>query len=348
MKIIPANNYPDFYFHKAVYELVDEKAGLKAFIAIHNDNLGAAVGGTRMFPYASDDEAISDVLRLSHSMSYKCALAGVNFGGGKAVIIGNPKLDKTPELLTSYAKGIDELRGAFYTGEDVGISESDVQQMLKTSPYFIGKSSFAGDPSPYASLSTFYAIEKIAQLVWGNDDLSGKTVAVKGVGKVGSELVRLLSEKDAQVIIADLDPEAIKATLSVCPNARVVDSKEIAYLDVDIYAPCAMGNEFNKENLSSLKCKIICGAANNQLSDSSMALKLYKNGITFVPDYVANAGGLINVADELETGGYNKERVLQRISNIKNTIQNLWDLSRYQGKSMHEVADQLAEKIINK
>lgn len=334
--------------HKVIIEINEPDANLYGFVAIHNDNLGSAVGGTRMYPYKSKKAALSDVLKLSAAMSYKCAIAGMPHGGGKGVIIGDPKKDKTKKLLAAYARKIDELQGAFHTGEDVGITEEDVQYMLTISPYFIGKKGQAGDPSPYASLSTYVAMKAAVKRIFGSDRLSEKTVAVKGVGKVGMELVRLLNEENARLYIADVDEQAILQAKKVAPDAEIVSHETIHKMEVDIYSPCALGNEITSKNCDSIRAKIICGSANNQLSNPSVGKCLYDRGVVYVPDYVANAGGLINVADELDSGGYNNERVESRIRAIQKTVEHLFDMSEELGEPLNVVADQLAEEMFTK
>lgn len=331
--------------HKLIREISEPSVGLYGFIAIHNDNLGEAVGGTRMFPYTSKRAALIDVLRLSKAMTYKCALAGMPHGGGKGVIIGDPKKDKTKALLAAYAKKVNELKGVFHTGEDVGISEDDVQYMLTISPYFIGKRGLAGDPSPYASLSTYYAMKAAAKYVYGKPGLGGKSIAIKGVGKVGSELARLLSKEGARLYIADIDSYAVERTKKLVANAQVVDVEEIRDLDVDIYSPCALGSEFDSKNCATVKTKIICGAANNQLTKPSIGNCLYERGIVYIPDYVANSGGLINVADELDRGGYNLTRVIRRVKKVRRTIEHLFEMSEVVDEPLNLVADDLAEEI---
>lgn len=333
--------------HEAVYKITDESCGLKAFISIHNTNLGAAVGGTRMVDYNSENEALEDVLRLSRAMTYKCALAGIKNGGGKGVIIGNSQKEKTPELIRAYAKAVGELNGKFYTGEDVGISKSDVQDvMLKESPYFIGKNGLAEDPSPFAALSVFYSMKVAVKEVYGQDDLRGLTIAIKGLGKIGGELANLVIKDGAKIIVSDINPIAVKNILEKYPKAVIVDTKEILRAKADVYAPCALGDEFTEDNYMSIRGKIVCGGANNQLHSLSIGDKLYSRGIIYVPDYIANSGGLIDVADELEVNGFDYERVEKRILGVKNTVKKVIDLSVEKGESTCRVADLLAEEII--
>ncbi|MBM3206561.1 MAG: Glu/Leu/Phe/Val dehydrogenase [Candidatus Staskawiczbacteria bacterium] len=337
--------FREFDNHKKVIKFNDKDSGLKGFIAIHNDNLGSpAVGGTRMFPYKSESEAIIDVLRLSRAMTYKCAIAGVPYGGAKGVIIGDPKKDKTDVLLKAYAKEVESLKGSFCTGEDVGISQDDINLMLDVSDYFIGKPDLAGDPSPYASLSSFYAIQEAVNFVFQKKSLKGIKVAIKGVGKVGSELARLLSNEGAEIFVSDIDNLALENVKKIAPSVAIVDNDKISFLDVDVYSPCAMGGEFSLQNVEKIKAKIICGGANNQLSDDEVGDWLFRHEIYYVPDYIANSGGLINVVDELEKGGYNKDRVLKRIKKVKNTVNEVFSIAKKINKSPHRVADQITEK----
>lgn len=337
-----------FKNHQAVYSLSDRKSGLKGFVAIHNTNLGVPVGGTRYWKYSSREGALRDALRLSHAMTYKCAIAGVKHGGGKAVIVGDHGRRKTRDLLIAYAHLINRIPEKFFTGEDVGISESDVQTMLKESRFFIGRKEFAGDPSPYAALSNFYAMQVAALYRFGSESLEDRTVAIKGVGKVGGELVRLLNSVGADIFIADIDSMKLKSVKKKFPDVHIVDERTIHQLKVDIYAPCAMGDEFTEENKKNIRTEIICGAANNQLESAEVGDWFFRQGILYVPDYVANAGGLINVVDELEPGGYKKQRVIERVLNMKKTLAKILALSRHKRKPLNRVADALAEDLFQK
>lgn len=335
----------EFDNHELVTFFYDNKAGLKGFVAIHTTKPGPAVGGTRLFNFFSEAEALEDALRLSRAMTYKCALAGVKYGGGKGVIICDPR-KKNKKLLAAYAKKINTLNGNFFTGQDVGISEADVAEMLKYSKSFIGKPGIAGDPSPYAALSTFYSIQSAAKTIFGSDDLNNRTVAVKGAGNVGGSLIGLLAEAGAKIIAADICLEKIKNIKKNRSPISIVDSKEIHKQKADIYAPCALGMEITSDNLKEIKAKIICGAANNQLATSEMGDLLHKRGILYAPDYVVNAGGLINVVDELESGGYKPERVASRIKDIKITLAKIFEISDKKNLPTSRVADNLAQQII--
>ncbi|PIR89084.1 MAG: hypothetical protein COU07_02545 [Candidatus Harrisonbacteria bacterium CG10_big_fil_rev_8_21_14_0_10_40_38] len=333
-----------FKDHELIVEFSDDETSLHGFIAVHNSNLGPATGGTRMFPYTNENNALEDVLRLSRAMTYKCAIAGVSHGGGKAVIIGDSQKIKTKELIISYANAVNSLNGKFTTGEDVGISEDDVQLMFKHSSFFIGKKGVAGDPSPYAALSTFYCIQTALSERFGSDSLKDKTVSVKGVGKVGAELVRLLIESGANIIVADINNQTIDELKQKFPQIKVADANTIHKEKADVFAPCAMGKELTKTTIEEIIAPIICGSANNQLESDEIGDALYAKKIMYIPDYVANAGGLIDVIDEREEGGYSKERVLSRIANLKNTLSEIFQRARKENIPFHRVANKLAEE----
>jgi leucine dehydrogenase len=345
MQSLEIEKLPALDDYKLVVRFSHKPTKLKGFIAIHNENLGHAVGGTRMFPYQSEQVALIDALRLARSMTYKCAIAGVPFGGGKAVIIGDPQKDKTKELIKAYAHVINELKGEFRTGEDVGISEADVQLMLTESKFFIGKSGVAGDPSPYAALSTFYAIQVAIAEHLGKKSLRGLSIAIKGIGKVGGELARLAYKDGARVIVADTRPEAVAALKKELPKIEIVPTSSIHTQAVDVFSPCALGNDITVDNQSAIQAKIICGGANNQLSQPDLGDILYERGVLFIPDYVANAGGLINVVEELMPSGYSRKHVLDSIEHMKKVLTTILLLARQKHKAPSRVADQLAEEI---
>lgn len=348
MKTTNFKSLKEFDNHELVMSIEDQEYGLKGFVAIHNSKLGLpVVGGTRMFPYLSEEEALKDVLRLSRAMTYKCAIAKVSHGGAKGVIIADPRKDKTEKLLKAYAERVNSLKGKFYTGEDVGITQEDVNIMLKFSDYLIGKPELAGDPSPYASLSAFYSIETAVNFIFRKRSLKNLKVAVKGVGKTGRELVSLLYKAHALIYVSDVDRENLSQIEKKFPKVKIVDNKKIHTLGIDVYAPCALGEEFSMKNAAEVKAKIICGTANNQLADNQVGDWFFRHSITYIPDYVANSGGLINVVDELTPDGYKETRVLERINDVKNTIKEILNLSYKTNKSPHRIADYIAESYFN-
>ncbi len=334
--------------HYGVWYFTDNDSGLRGFVAIHRKYKNKpSIGGTRFFPYKSEKDALNDALRLSRAMSYKCAVSGLPYGGGKAVLIGNPHNLKSKALLKSYAHVIGHLNGIFYTGEDVGIEKGDVQFMLHHANFFVGKKGQADDPSPCAAKSVFDLIVVSAEKEMPSRKLSEISVAIKGLGKVGADLAERLLKCGVKVVGADVDAKVVARMKKKFPQMRFVSPTVISGQMVDIYAPCALGNEFTKKSIKIIKAKIICGSANNQLESSEIATMLKKQGILFVPDYLANAGGLINVADELHTRGYNKKRVAKNISNLKSTFNTLYDTSKKERKSMYAIAEQITAKKVN-
>lgn len=346
-KHINIESLPEFNNHKMVSYFYDNKTGLKGFISIHNTNLGCATGGTRYFEYESEEDALRDALRLSMAMTYKCALADVNYGGGKAVIIKNGR-PKNEDYLKMYAEKINLLNGNFTTGEDVGMSEKDIETLSKTSKFILGKPGVAGDPSPWASLGVYHSIRAALKSVFGNDEIKGKTFAVKGLGKVGFELCRLLYENGGNVIAADINPKAVKEAAKKLSKIKIVNTKEIHKEKADVYSPCALGKEFSYKTIRELKCKVVCGGANNQLVSPFDGETLYKKNILYIPDYLANGGGLINVVAELDEGGYSREKVLKKVENIYNTATKVIELSKKKKKPTNYVADEMAEAIFLK
>jgi leucine dehydrogenase len=339
---------PEFKNHEQIIELDDPSSGLKGFIAIHNTALGPALGGTRIFPYVSKLDALKDVLKLSQAMTYKCAISLLPFGGGKGVIIADPSDKNILKILKSYAQTIDKLNGLFHTGEDVGLTERQVQYMLKISPFFIGKSHLAGDPSPFAGESAFLCALVAWKHLTGTDKLSNKTVAIKGVGKTGSSLAKHFAAAGAKVYVTDINGKAVRTLLKEQPSIKFLPLAELMAINADIYCPCAMGNDINKLNITKLKARLVVGTANNQLENIDTAEKLRKMGILHVPDYIANAGGLINVADELLPGGYQLKRVEKNIKKLSFTLKDVLKSSKQKGLNADLVANEKAEAIFMK
>ena len=338
-------NLPEFDDHELVSFISDTKTGLRGFIAIHNTNLGSATGGTRYWHYTSELEALKDVLRLSRAMTYKCALAGVPYGGSKAVIISNDCAPKNEKFLKSYARRINLFNGTLRTGEDVGINQKDVDTLSKYSPYIIGSKKLAGDPGPWAALGVFNALCTTLKEVFGNEDLHNRTIAIQGLGKVGFGVAKLAYARGAKIVAADLKADAVRAARRNLKNIKIVSPGEIHKQKVDVYSPNALGGVINERTINEFRCSIICGGANNQLKSNYYGNALHRLGILYVPDYVANAGGLINVVAELDTRGYSKNRVLKKTIAIRGTVKKIIALSKKKKKPTNEIADELAQKI---
>lgn len=341
---------PGFDDHEFVMALSDEASGLKAFIAIHNTNLGPALGGTRMQKYASEAAALDDVLDLSRAMSYKCALAKLPYGGGKAVIMADPGLDREA-VLSAYARLVEKLGGLLKTGTDVGISDDDVAHMAKQTEHMLGvKPADRGDlnTSKVAALGVFHAMKATLRHLDGSSSFAGKRIAIKGVGKLGGELARLVREAGGLVYIADINSERCQELRRQWPDVTVVANGEIHRCPVDIYSPCALGNEFNSRTISQLRCRAIAGGANNQLVDPSAGDLLHRRRILYAPDYIANAGGLIYVADELEKDGFKAQRVIERTEAIEQTLADIFRRTELEKLPTHRVADMLAEERLRK
>lgn len=331
--------------HEQVVFCNDNETGLKAIIAIHNTILGPSLGGTRMWVYNNEMEALNDVLRLSRGMTYKAAVAGLNLGGGKAVIIGDSRKHKTEALLRRFGKFVNSLGGKYITAEDVGMSSKDMEYIYMETKHVSGlpeSMGGSGDPSPVTAYGVYLSMKASAKERWGSDSLSGKKVAVQGTGNVGMNLVKYLTEEGAKVYITDINEERLKAVAAQY-KAEVVSGDEIYDLDVDIYAPCALGATVNDETLNRLKCSIICGAANNQLADEKVhGEAVIQKGILYAPDFVVNAGGLINVCSELT--GYKRQRAMEQAENIYNTTLNIFKVSKAEGIPTYVAANRIAEK----
>jgi len=334
--------------HEQVVFCYDEPTGLKAIIAIHNTVLGPALGGTRMWTYQSEQEALTDVLRLSRGMTFKAAISGINLGGGKAVIIGDAKKQKTEAFLRRFGKFVNSLNGKYITAEDVNMKTSDMEFIYMETKYVAGLPETmggGGDPSPVTAYGVYLGMKATAKKVYGNDNLSGKRVAVQGVGQVGMHLVEHLVKENADVFVTDLFEDKAHA-IAKKYNVVPVGQDEIFDLDVDIYAPCALGATINDDTIGRLKCSIIAGAANNQLKDEVRhGYMLLDKSITYAPDFLINAGGLINVDNEYQ-GSYNRKRVMEQTEKIYDTCLNILNLAEQEKISSQEAAIQLAEKRI--
>jgi len=302
--------------HEQVVFCRDRVTGLRAIIAIHDTRLGPALGGTRCYPYASEGDALRDALRLSQGMTNKAAVAGMALGGGKAVIIGDPSAVKSPELLSAYGRFVESLSGRYYTAADVGTTSDDLDQIATTTSYVVGTSSGSGDSGFSTAYGVFQAMNAAAELTWGASGIEGRRVGVEGVGKVGTHLVDLLITAGAQVVVADASDAALSAILQQVPEVEIRSS--VLHEDLDVYAPCALGATLTHATVAALKAKVICGAANNQLLDPTVATALADRQITWVPDYVANAGGLIQVGGEIWSR--TRDEVLRDVATIADTV----------------------------
>ncbi len=321
----------------------DEASGLKAIIAIHDTTLGPALGGTRIWDYETEEEALNDVLRLAKGMTYKSAAAGLNLGGGKAVIIGDPKEIKSEELWRAYGRFVQSLNGRYITAEDVNTNVDDMHIVAEETDFVTGLPSTSGDPSPVTALGVFHGIRASADEVYGTDDLNGKVVAVQGVGHVGYYLVKHLKEAGADVIVTDIKQDNIDKVVEDF-GVKVVEPGKIYSVDCDIFAPCALGAVINDDTIPQLNCDIVAGAANNVLEEERHGDELEEKGIVYAPDYVINAGGVINVYDELI--GYDRERALKRARNIYSNIKKVFEISKRDDIPTYQAADIVAEERI--
>ena len=334
--------------HEQVVFCNDKATGLKAIIAIHNTVLGPALGGTRMWNYASEQEALTDVLRLSRGMTFKAAISGLNLGGGKAVIIGDPKL-KNEAFLRRFGKFVNSLSGKYITAEDVNMKTADMEYIYMETPYVTGlpeSMGGGGDPSPVTAFGVYMGMKATAKKVFGKDSLEGRTIAVQGIGQVGMHLVEHLVSENARVFVTDLFADKVKRIAQQFPVTAVAQD-EIFDVDCDIYAPCALGATVNDDTIGRLKCSIIAGAANNQLKDEVRhGYMLADRSITFAPDFLINAGGLINVYHE-HLGNYNRKRVMEQAEKIYDTCLNILNFADDEKLSMQEAAIRLAENRIS-
>ena len=333
--------------HEQVVFCQDKATGLKSIIAIHDTTLGPAVGGTRMWAYASEADALTDVLRLSRGMTYKSALAGLNIGGGKAVIIGNARTEKSEALVRRFGKFVNSLGGKYITAEDVGISTRDMEYVKMETNHVVGLPEYrggSGDPSPVTAYGVYMGMKASVKHLTGNDSLAGKKVLVQGVGHVGEYLVDHLVKENAKVIIADIYEDRVKHVVDTY-GVKAVHVDEVYQQDMDIYSPCALGATVNDDTLELLNCSIICGAANNQLKDETVhGVKVLDKGILYAPDYLVNAGGIINCYWEII--GYNRNAALAQAEQIYQTALNIYKKSGEENIPTYLAANQLAEARI--
>ncbi|KOO43981.1 branched-chain amino acid dehydrogenase [Priestia koreensis] len=340
--------YMEQYDYEQLVFCQDKQSGLKAIIAIHDTTLGPALGGTRMWTYESEEAAIEDALRLAKGMTYKNAAAGLNLGGGKTVIIGDPKKHKSEELFRAFGRYIQGLNGRYITAEDVGTTVEDMDLIYQETDYVTGISpafGSSGNPSPVTAFGVYQGMKAAAKAAFGSDSLEGKVIAVQGVGNVAYNLCRHLHEEGAQLIVTDINKESVKRAVEEF-GAKAVEPDEIYGVECDIYAPCALGATINDQTIPQIKAKVIAGAANNQLKESRHGDMIHEMGIVYAPDYVINAGGVINVADELY--GYNRERALKKVEGIYQNIERVIEIANRDRIATYAAADRLAEERIER
>lgn len=335
---------PSFDHHELVSFTEHHDSGLKAIIAVHNSNLGPAVGGCRMYPYNSDEQALEDVLRLSRGMTYKSALAGLPMGGGKAVIIGDHRRQKTPALLEAMGDFIEAQGGKYVTAEDSGTTVADMKVIGRRTKHVSGvdaKQSFGGDPSPYTAMGIFHGIKAALAHKLGSDTVHGVRIAIQGAGSVGRYLAKLLIDEGAQVVVADVNQDNLDRVVAMGAEAVSVD--DIIAFDAEVFAPCAMGAVLNDETIPSLQAKIVAGGANNQLAEMRHGDALRDRGILYAPDFVINAGGIIEIHHQ-RAGSADLSR--DHVARIGDTLADVFNMSDDKNLSTVAVAEQLAEEII--
>ena len=334
--------------HEQVVFCSDKTSGLKAIIAIHNTTLGPALGGLRMWPYKSDEEAIDDVLRLSHGMTYKAAIAELNLGGGKSVIIGDPRSEKSEALFRSFGRFVEGLGGRYITAEDVGTSVADMEWIRQETKFVTGIRSRggSGDPSPFTAYGVYHGMKAACKKIYGSDSLEGRTIAVQGAGNVASYLINHLSKEGAKTVVTDIYEEKVKKVVADNDNVTAVEPDEIYDVECDVFSPAALGGSVNDNTIDRIKAKIVAGAANNQLKDELRhAQGLKERGILYVPDYVINAGGLINVYVELE--GYSEQRASHMTENIYHIVASIIDRAEKENILTVVASNRLAEQRIS-
>lgn len=339
---------PAFDDHEGVHHFFDRRSGLRAIVAIHSTRLGPAAGGCRRWHYANDESALGDALRLSRGMTYKNALAGIPFGGGKCVLLCEPGESKSPMSFRALGAAIDSLGGRYITAEDVGVSARDMCEVKKRTDYVAGlpqaHGEVGGDPSPWTALGVALCIGTAARRALGTDTLQGTTIAVQGVGHVGFHLCRLLAEAGARLIVADVNPDNVKRAVELC-GARAVSPGQILFQRADILAPCALGAVLNARTIPGLRCRVVAGAANNQLETAEDARRLQAQGILFAPDYVINAGGIVCVAREY-LGGCSPQQLADEIRRIPDRLEAILEKAESTDRPPPVVADEAAEAVV--
>ncbi|MDD4388409.1 MAG: Glu/Leu/Phe/Val dehydrogenase [Bacilli bacterium] len=338
-------DYMKMYGHEQIIYFYDKTTGLKGITAIHDTTLGPALGGTRLFDYQNEDVALFDVVRLSRGMTYKCAAALCNCGGGKTVLLGNPKTVKTEAYLRAYARYVQSLNGRFYTGEDMNINEHDVDYMLTETSYVNGRSNMSGNPSPVTAYGVYWGMKAAAKEKWNDDSLKDRVIAVQGVGAVGYTLCKHLHQEGAKLIITDINPEKLDGAVKTFP-AEAVSPEEIYSVNCDIFSPNSIGAILNDDTIPQLKCEIVAGAANNVLLDETKhGDMLMERGILYAPDFVINAGGVINVYQEFSPP-YNREATLKIVEKIYDRLLQVFAYAKKHGINTQIAANRFSEERI--
>jgi leucine dehydrogenase len=332
-----------------VVEIKDDTLGLHAIVAIHNTKLGPALGGIRAYPYPTFDQALNDVLRLSQGMTYKAAVAETGTGGGKSVIITDYKVPKSKELLLAFAEAVNYFEGNYICAEDFGMHLVDLETISQGTPYAVGLPTpkSCGDPSRFTAYGGYRGIQAVCKKIWGNDSVSGKCCAIQGLGSVGMRVAERLFWDDAQLIVADINPDAVSYAVKEF-GAKAVSPEEIMKVKCDIFIPCALGAILNPHTIPHLRCKAIAGVANNQLLSDEDGDQLFKKGILYAPDYVINSGGLLAVCVELESEGFNPNSARLHADRIYDLLMTLFTLSEEKKRSTHLIAKELAEDNLSK
>lgn len=330
--------------YEKVIKVSNKEAGLKAIICIHNTTMGPALGGTRIYPYQTFEMALNDVLRLAKGMTYKSAITECGWGGGKSVIIADPKKNKTKEMLLAFGQAVDRLQGEYICAEDVGCSMEDVLVISQATPYVTGlpHAKSSGNPSPFTAWGTYRGIQSVLKKLTGSDSPENKTIAIQGLGSVGYELAKLLFWSGARLIVSDIDQEKC-ASIAAITGAQIVPVSEVLKVECDVLAPCALGGGINEQTIPHLKCKAIAGCANNQLLKDSDADELFAKGVLYAPDFVINAGGLINVSQELDANGYNPVASRNKIHRLYDQLMVIYDIAEQNRFSTHRAAVSLAD-----
>lgn len=332
--------------HEQVMFCHNKEAGLKAIIAIHNTVLGPALGGLRMWPYKTEQEALDDVLRLSRGMTYKAAVAGLNLGGGKSVIIGDPSKDKSEALFRSFGRFMESMKGRYITAEDVGIDVNDMEYVFHETDNVVGVHQVhggSGDPSPFTAYGTVQGLKAALQQRFGNEEVGSYSYALQGVGHVGFEMAKLLRNEGAKVFVTDINEESVRRCVDEL-GCEAVGLDEIYDVDADVFSPSALGGIINMETIPRFKFKVVCGSANNQLATDECGDELERRGIVYAPDYAVNAGGLMNVSIEFE--GYNRERAKRMMRTIYYNVSQIFKIAERDGISSWKAADRMAEERI--